>query len=196
MKIKQCRFILNTLNQVTEKNKLPVKPRIHSILFFDNCAAATNPFTAEINLNFIYNNKLFRPLIKKWIKHEAKHIEQYQIIARYFAGISENIDKGLNNFKKLILEKFPTCSNLKFNENFYKQTIKKDGVINKRHPLFGKAQEYVKAVKEYPNLSTFDDLEILREKGIIEMYKNRFRKAKLYKRNLLEREARIAEKEK
>lgn len=196
MKIKQCRFILNTLNQVTEKNKLPVKPKIRSTLFFDNTAASANPYTAEINLNFIYNNRLFRPLIKRFIKHEAKHIEQYQIIARYFAGLSKNIDKGLNNFKGFILQKFPMCNHLEFNEKFYKQTIAKDGVIKRGHPLFEKAKEYAKALRQYPDMTVIDDLATFDEKGIKAMFKNRRKKKILYKSNLLEKEAKMAEKQK
>ncbi len=194
MKIKQCRFILNTLNQVAEKNKLPVKPKIHTSLFLDNTAASANPYTAEINLNFIYNNRLFRPLIKKFIKHEAKHIEQYQIIARYFAGLSKNIDKGLNNFKGFILQKFPMYNHLEFNEKFYKQTIAKDGVIKRGHPLFEKAKEYTKALRQYPDLTFINDLEVYYEKGIKAMIKNKLKKKILYKSNLLEKEARQAEK--
>lgn len=196
MQIKQCRFILNTLNQVSEKNKLPVKPKIHTTIFLDNSAAEANPYTGEIYLNLLFNNRLFRPFIKKLIKHEAKHIEQYQIIARYFAGIAQNIDNGLNHFKELILKKFPMYKNDKFNDKFYKQTIKKDGVITKTHPLFKKAQEYIKAVEAYPTSSSKDEIDILTNDGIIAMFKNRFQKAKAYRKNLLEEEARRAEKEK
>lgn len=196
MQIKQCRFILNTLNQVSEKNKLPVKPKIHTTIFLDNSAAEANPYTGEIYLNLLFNNRLFRPFIKKLIKHEAKHIEQYQIIARYFAGIAQNIDNGLNNFKELILKKFPMYKNDNFNDKFYKQTITKDGVITKTHPLFKKAQEYIKAVEAYPTSSSTDEIDILINDGIIAMFKNRFQKAKAYRKNLLEEEARRAEKEK
>ena len=196
MQIKQCRFILNTLNQVSKKNKLPVKPRIHTTIYLDNSAAEANPYTGEIYLNLLFNNRLFRPFIKKLIKHEAKHIEQYQIIARYFAGIAQNIDNGLNNFKELILKKFPMYKNDKFNDKFYKQTITKDGVITKTHPLFKKAQEYIKAVEAYPTSSSTDEIDILINDGIIAMFKNRFQKAKAYRKNLLEEEARRAEKEK
>ncbi len=196
MQIKQCRFILNTLNQVSEKNKLPVKPKIHTTIFLDNSAAEANPYTGEIKLNFLFNNRLFRPFIKRLIKHEAKHIEQYQIIARYFAGIAQNIDNGLNNFKELILKKFPMYKNEKFNDKFYKQTIAKDGVIKKGHPLFEKAKEYVKALRQYPDMSPFNDLEVLSEKGVKEMFKNKWHKKKLYKSNFLEKEARMAEKQK
>ena len=196
MQIKQCRFILNTLNQVSEKNKLPVKPKIHTTIFLDNSAAEANPYTGEIYLNLLFNNRLFRPFIKKLIKHEAKHIEQYQIIARYFAGIAQNIDNGLNNFKELILKKFPMYKNDNFNDKFYKQTIAKDGVITKTHPLFKKAQEYIKAVEAYPTSSSKDEIDILTNDGIIAMFKNRFQKAKAYRKNLLEEEARRAEKEK
>lgn len=196
MQIKQCRFILNTLNQVSKKNKLPVKPRIHTTIYLDNSAAEANPYTGEIYLNLFFNNRLFRPFIKKLIKHEAKHIEQYQIIARYFAGIAQNIDNGLNNFKELILKKFPMYKNDNFNDKFYKQTITKDGVITKTHPLFKKAQEYIKAVEAYPTSSSTDEIDILINDGIIAMFKNRFQKAKAYRKNLLEEEARRAEKEK
>lgn len=196
MQIKQCRFILNTLNRVAEKNKLPVKPRIYSRIFLDNTAASANPYTAEINLNKIFSLYIFRPLIKRIIKHESKHIEQYQIMARYFAGLSKNIDKGLNNFKGFILQKFPYYNWLEFNERFYKQTIAKDGVIKKGHPLFKKAKEYVKALRQYPDMSPFNDLEVLSEKGVKEMFKNKWHKKKLYKSNFLEKEARMAEKQK
>ena len=196
MHIKQCRFILNTLNKTAEKNKLKVKPRITSTLFLDNVGADANPYTAEIRLNKIYNFRIFRPITRKYIKHEVKHIEQYQIMARYFAGLAENIDKGLNNFKDLILQKFPHCENSKFNEKFYKKTIAECGLVTKGHPLFEKAKEYVEALKQYPDLSILDDIEVLANKGFTEMKKYRKQKRKLYRKNLLEVEARIAAKQK
>lgn len=45
-------------------------------------------------------------------------------------------------------------------------------------------------------MSPFNDLEVLSEKGVKEMFKNKWRKKKLYKSNFLEKEARMAEKQK
>lgn len=196
MQIKECRFILKTLNQAAEKNKLPVKPRIHSGIFLDSTGASSNPYTAEIMLNKVYNFRIFHPITRKYIKHEAKHIEQFQIMARYFAGVAENIDKGLNSFKDFLLHKFPNYEDLKFNERFYKKTIAKDGIIKKDHHLFEKAKEYVEAFKQYPDLSPLDDLSVFTNKGYKEMRKQQKLKRKLYKNNPLEVEARKAAKQK
>lgn len=196
MHIKQCRFILNTLNQTLQKNNIKVQPKIKSELLINLIAADANPYTAEITLNKVLNNRLLRPVTRKLIKHEVKHIEQFQIMARYFAGISENSNKGLGSFREFLLQKYPFFEYFNFNEKFYSQTIKKDGIINQSHPLFEKAKNYVNALKEYPDLSVLDDLEIWCEKGFKQMIKNRRNKKKLYKNNLLEVEARQASKQK
>lgn len=196
MHIKQCRFILNTLNQTLQNNKIKVQPKIKSELLVNFVAADANPYTAEITLNKVLNSRFLRPLTKKLIKHEVKHIEQFQIMARYFAGLAENIDKGLNNFKDFILQKYPHFEVSKFNEKFYKKTIAECGLVKKGHPLFEKAKEYVEAFKQYPDLSILDDLEVWSEKGFKQMKKNRKNKRNLYKNNILEIEARQASKQK
>lgn len=196
MQIKTCRFILNTLEGAAVKNNLPAKPKIRSTILFTKTAGSANPYTAEISLNKCLNFRLFRPIVRKIIKHEVKHIEQFQIMARYFAGLAENADKGLKNFKNFLLQKNSMNECFKFNEKFYKQTIAKDGKITKSHPLFEKAKEYVQALKEYPDLSPLDDLEVLYQKGFKEMIKSKRQKKKLYKNNLLEKEARAAAKAK
>ncbi len=196
MRVKQCRFILNTLGQTLEKNNMKVQPKIKSELLINGALGDANPYTAEITLNKILNCKALKFLTRKFIKHEAKHIEQFQIMARYFAGISENINKGLEQFKQLLLEKFPECEYEKFNEKFYKKTIKIDGVIDKNHPLFEKAKDYVKSFKEYPDMSILDDIEVWYNKGFKAMLKNRRAKMKKYKNNIFESEARQASKQK
>lgn len=195
MQIKQCRFLLNTLNQTLQKNNIKVQPKIKSELMLNGAFADSDPYTAKITLNKILNCKLLKFLTKKYIKHEVKHIEQAQIMARYFAGISGNIDKGLEQFRKLLIERFPLSEIEKFNEKFYKKTIEIDGVINKKHHLFKKAKAYVEAFKEYPDMSLLDDIDVWYNKGFSSMIRNRKRKMKLYKNNILEKEARIASKQ-
>lgn len=196
MHIKQCRFLLNTLNQAVKKQNLPLAPKLRSGLVLDGFGGL-NPYTAEITVNKFYNCRLFRPMLRKVIKHETKHMEQFQIMARYIAGMAGNIDAGINNFRKLIVKKFPHFDGVfTFNKNFYKDMIARSGVIKEGHPQFEKAKEYVRAFKEYPDISLLDDMEIYTEKGYMEMLKHKRAKLKLYKNNLLEVEARKAAKEK
>lgn len=196
MHIKQCRFLLNTLNQAVKKQNLPLAPKLRSGLVLDGFGGL-NPYTAEITVNKFYNCRLFKPMLRKVIKHETKHMEQFQIMARYIAGMAGNIDAGINNFRKLIVKKFPHFDGVfTFNKNFYKDMIARSGVIKEGHPQFEKAKEYVRAFKEYPDISLLDDMEIYTEKGYMEMLKHKRAKLKLYKNNLLEVEARKAAKEK
>lgn len=197
MYIKQCRFLLNTLNQAVKKQNLPVAPKLRSGLMINGFGGDANPYTAEITVNKIYNCRLFRPLLRKLIKHETKHMDQFQIMARYIAGMAGNIDAGINNFRKFLIRKFPHFDGVfTFNKKFYKDTVARSGVIQEGHPQFEKAKEYVRAYKEYPNLSILEDFNVGVEKGYREMLKNRRTKLKLYKNNLLEVEARKAAKEK
>lgn len=197
MHIKQCRFLLNTLNQAVKKQNLPVTPKLRSELIINGFGGDSNPYTAEITLNKIYNCMLCRPMLRKLIKHETKHMEQFQIMARYIAGMAGSIDAGVNNFRKFIIRKFPHFDGVfTFNKDFYKKAIEHSGIIKDGHPQFEKAKEYVRAFKEYPNLDIFDDLNVCAEKGFKEMLKHRMAKSKLYKNNLLEVEARKAAKEK
>ena len=101
MNIKQCRFLLNTLNQAVKKQNLPVTPKLRSGILIDQYAGS-NPYTAEITVNKIYNCRLFRPILRKYIKHETKHMDQFQIMARYIAGMAGNVDAGINNFRKFM----------------------------------------------------------------------------------------------
>lgn len=197
MNIKQCRFLLNTLNQAVKKQNLPVTPKLRSGILIDQYAG-TNPYTAEITVNKIYNCRLFRPILRKYIKHETKHMDQFQIMARYIAGMAGNVDAGINNFRKFIIRKFPIfdAGEFTFNKKFYKDTVARSGVIQEGHPQFEKAKEYVRAFKEYPDLDLLDDLSVCAEKGFKEMLKHKRAKSKLYKNNLLEVEARKAAKEK
>lgn len=124
-------------------------------------------------------------------------MDQFQIMARYIAGMASNVDAGINNFRKFIIRKFPHFDGtFTFNKNFYKDMIARSGVIKEGHPQFEKAKEYVRAFKEYPDISLLDDMEIYTEKGYMEMLKHKRAKLKLYKNNLLEVEARKAAKEK
>lgn len=197
MHIKQCRFLLNTLNQAVKKQNLPVTPKLRSGILIEQYAGS-NPYTAEITVNKIYNCRLFRPILRRLIKHETKHMDQFQIMARYIAGMAGNVDAGINNFRKFIIRKFPVFDSgeFTFNKKFYQDTVARSGVIKEGHPQFKKAKEYVRAFKEYPDISLLDDMEIYTEKGYMEMLKHKRAKLKLYKNNLLEVEARKAAKEK
>lgn len=131
MYIKQCRFLLNTLNQAVKKQNLPVAPKLRSGLMINVFGGDANPYTAEITVNKIYNCRLFRPLLRKLIKHETKHMDQFQIMARYIAGMAGNVDAGINNFRKFIIRKFPIfdAGEFTFNKKFYKNTVVRSGVI-------------------------------------------------------------------
>ncbi len=194
LNIKQNRFIINTLWKAAEKNNVSVIPKVRSRFFLSNTFAQADPYTAELSINKVLNCRILRPLIKRLIKHETKHIEQFQVMARFFAGLADNVDAGINNFKQFLLDKAPVCEVFKFNTKFYQKTIENDGVIKEGHPLFEKAKQYIKAHKEYPDLSPFTSLEIYQEKGYKEMRKFQKQRDKLYKTNLLEVEARKAEK--
>lgn len=166
MHIKQCRFLLNTLNQAVKKQNLPVTPKLRSEFIINGFGGDSNPYTAEITLNKIYNCRLCRPMLRKLIKHETKHMEQFQIMARYIAGMAGNIDAGVNNFRKFIIRKFPHFDGVfTFNKDFYKKAIERSGIIKDGHPQFEKAKEYVRAFKEYPNLDIFDDLNVCAKKA-------------------------------
>ena len=193
MNVKQCRFLLNTVNKTVEKNNYAISPKIRSRIFIGRIAANFNPYTAELGINKALSCRIFRPIIKRMVRHELKHAEQFQIIARFFAGLAKNVDEGLNNFKALIEKKNSIWCLDSFNENFYKKAIARDGVIDSKHPLFNKAKQYIEAVKKYPDLSVLDDLEIFDKKGFRAMLEHKKRKMKLYKSNLLEIEAKKAE---
>lgn len=124
MNIKQSRFLLNTLNQAVKKQNLPVTPKLRSELIINGFGGDSNPYTAEITLNKIYNCMLCRPMLRKLIKHETKHMEQFQIMARYIAGMVGSIDAGVNNFRKFIIRKFPHFDGVfTFNKDFYKKLL-------------------------------------------------------------------------
>ena len=129
MKVKNCRYILNTLNKSAENNNLSVMPKIRPRYSHNLIDAEFNPYTAEIHLNNITSSRILKPIVKNSIQHTTKHAEQFQIIARYIAGFSENINTGINNFKKFMLKNFPQYQSQKFNKKYYQEVIKKDGVI-------------------------------------------------------------------
>lgn len=196
MKVKNCRFILNTLNKSAENNNLSVMPKIRPSYSHKSINADFNPYTAEINLNNITGSRILKPIVKKSIQHTTKHAEQFQIIARYIAGFSDNINEGIKNFQKFMLKKFPQYQSQRFNKKYYQQVIKKDGVIKQGDNLFERAKKYVDALKKYPIYEPFENVKIWVEEGLDEMINNRITKNKLKKTNLLETEARQASKQK
>lgn len=194
MNVKQCRFLLNTVNRVVEKNNYAASPKVRSKIYFGRIAADFNPYTAEMGINKLLSCRIFRPLIRRMVRHELKHAEQFQIIARFFSGLAKNVDEGLNNFKAFIEQYNPLWCIDSFNDKFYKKAIAKAGVIDSAHPLFDKAKKYIEAFKKYPDLSILDDMEIYDKKGFRAMLEHKRNKMKLYKSNLLEIEAKKAEK--
>lgn len=196
MKIKNCRYILNTLNKSAENNNLSVMPKIKPRYSHKLIDAEFNPYTAEINLNNITSSRILKPIVKNSIKHTTKHAEQFQIIARYMAGFTENINAGIKNFQNFMLKMFPQYESQKFNKKYYQQVINKDGVIKKGDNLFETAKKYVDALKKYPKYDPFEDIKIMAEEGFEEMINNKIMRRKLKRNNLLEIEARQATKEK
>lgn len=196
MKVKNCRFILNTLNKSAENNNLSVMPKIKPKCSGKLIDADFNPYTAEITLNNITSSRILKPIVKKSIQHTTKHAEQFQIIARYMAGFTENMNAGIKNFQNFMLKIFPQYESQKFNKKYYQQVINKDGVIKKGDTLFEKARKYVDALKKYPKYDPFEDVKIMAEEGFEEMINNKIMRRKLKRNNLLEIEARQATKEK
>lgn len=198
MKIQTCKFLINTLNETAKRNNISVIPKINSKYMGNLKKSDFNPYTGEIILNNIFNSnsKIFRPLVKKSIQHNIKHAEQFQIIARYFAGLSQNIDTGIEYFKNLLLQKFPQYESLKFNKKYYKKVIKQNGTIKSGDNLFTKAKTYIEALKEYPTYDPFENIKVWTEDGFEEMIINRVAKNKLKANNLLETEANNATKQK
>lgn len=196
MKVKNCRFILNTLNKSAENNNLSVMPKIKPKFSRKLIDADFNPYTAEITLNNITSSRILKPIVKKSIQHTTKHAEQFQIIARYMAGFTENINAGIKNFQNFMLKMFPQYESQKFNKKYYQQVINKDGVIKKGDNLFETAKKYVDALKKYPKYDPFEDIKIMAEEGFEEMINNKIMRRKLKRNNLLEIEARQATKEK
>ena len=196
MKVKNCRFILNTLSKSAENNNLSVMPKIRPRYSHKLIDADFNPYTAEINLNNITSSRILKPIVKNSIQHTTKHAEQFQIIARYIAGFSENINTGINNFQKFMLKSFPQYQSQRFNKKYYQEVIKKDGVIKQGDNLFERGKKYVEALKQYPTFEPFENVKIWAEEGFEEMINNRITKNKLKRTNLLEVEAKQAAKEK
>ncbi len=196
MKVKNCRFILNTLNKSAENNNLSVMPKIKPKYSRKLIDADFNPYTAEITLNNITSSRILKPIVKKSIQHTTKHAEQFQIIARYIAGFTENINAGIKNFQNFMLKIFPQYESQKFNKKYYQQVIKQDGVIKQGDNLFERAKKYVEALKNYPTYEPFENVKIWAEEGFEEMINNKITKNKLKKTNLLEAEARQAAKQK
>lgn len=196
MKVKNCRFILNTLNKSAENNNLSVMPKIKPKYSRKLIDADFNPYTAEITLNNITSSRILKPIVKKSIQHTTKHAEQFQIIARYIAGFTENINAGIKNFQNFMLKIFPQYESQKFNKKYYQQVIKHDGVIKQGDNLFERAKKYVEALKNYPTYEPFENVKIWAEEGFEEMINNKITKNKLKKTNLLEAEARQAAKQK
>ncbi len=198
MRVQTCKFLINTLNETAKQNKMSVTPKINSKYISNLKKSEFNPFTGEIILNKIFNsnNKILKPIVKKSIQHNIKHAEQFQIIARYFAGIAQNIDTGIENFKNFLLEKFPNYKSLNFNKKYYQKVIKQEGTIKSGNNLFEKAKTYLKALKEYPTFEPFENVKIWAEDGLDEMILNKRNKKKLIANNLLETEAKNAAKRK
>ena len=119
-----------------------------------------------------------------------------RLLSRYFAGLSQNIDTGIEYFKNLLLQKFPQYESLKFNKKYYKKVIKQNGTIKSGDNLFTKAKTYIEALKEYPTYDPFENIKVWTEDGFEEMIINRVAKNKLKANNLLETEANNATKQK
>lgn len=196
MKVQTCKFLINTLNETARQNNLSVVPKINSKYMSKLKKSDFNPYTAEIILNSALNSnsKILRPVVKKSIQHTTKHAEQFQIIARYIAGFSKNIDLGIEYFKNILLQKFPQYEPMQFNKKYYKKVIKQDGVIKPGHELFAKAKTYIDAFKKYPAYDKFENIKVFAEEGFETMIQNRIAKNKLKTNNLLETEAQKAAK--
>lgn len=191
MNIKFCRYVLNIVGKAS---KTSVRPAIK----FEKLEAMgiNNPYMGEIILNKKLNSCILKPIfLKKYLRHELKHAEQFQIMARYFAGKEKSTEEGLCQFRKMLGEKLYNNSSIGFlNEKYYDRVIKKDGVIIENTPLYEKAEAYIKAFKEYPDMSKA--LEKQSNQSFWDYIINLYKVKKSYKSNLLEKEAVSASKNK
>lgn len=191
MNIKFCRYVLNIVGKAS---KTSVRPAIR----FEKLDAMgiNNPYMGEIILNKKLNSGIIKPIfLKKYLRHELKHAEQFQIMARYCAGKAKSTEEGLCQFRKMLGEKLYNNSSIGFlNEKYYDRVIKKDGVIIENTPLYEKAEAYIKAFKEYPDMSKA--LEKQSNQSFWDYIINLYKVKKSYKSNLLEKEAVSASKNK
>lgn len=116
--------------------------------------AAASPTAGKvITPNFAV---FFPKRITQWFHaHELQHIEQFKVVARHFAGLSDDIGKGLENFKKFMNEQtiFKSDEFNKFNKEFYTQVVKKEGVIKPGTKEAQKAEKYMQAMRDYPEIA-------------------------------------------
>ena len=189
MNIKLCSYILNTTAKALKTSTRPV-------IKFEklNAMGAANPYTGEIILNKKLNFCILRHLfLKKYIRHELKHAEQFQIMARYFAGQEKNTEEGLRKFAQMLGKKIYNNPSIGvINAKYYTKVIKNDGIITKSNPLFAKAKEYVKAFNEYPDMSKV--LEKESSQSFFDYVGNLYKSIKAYRNNPLEKEAVSASK--
>lgn len=184
MNVKNCRYILNIVSKAAKTSTRP-KITLNKL----EAMGATNPFSGEIVINKNLNSKLLRPIfLKKYLRHELKHAEQFQIMARYYAGKEGNIEKGIEKFQQMLSKKIFNDPSIGYiNNQYYSRVIKNDGIIDKYHSLYAKAEEYVKAFNEYPNMAKA--MERKSNQSFFEYLKTLYKTKKEYSNNLLEQEA-------
>ncbi len=189
MNIKISRQIISIINSAA---KTSVRPKI-SFSKID-AFGVTNPFTGSIELNEKLGCSVFKPLyLKKYLKHELKHAEQFQIMARYYAGEAGDVQQGLKNFKEMLGAKVLKDSRFGFiDEKYYTRVIKKDGAITKENPLYKKAEEYIEAFNQYPDMQKV--MNKSSNQSFFEYISNLYKAKKAYKNNPLELEAVAASK--
>lgn len=189
MNINLSRRVLSIVNTAAKTSSRP------KIKFGDiEAAGVNNPFTGSITINKNFSCKVLRPFfLKKYLKHELKHAEQFQIMARYYAGEAGCVQEGLNNFKQMLAKKIFNDSSVGYiDERYYIKAIKKDGLITKENSLYQKAEEYIEAFNQYPDMD-----KVMFKKSNqswLEYLKVLYNTKKAYKNNLLEREAVAASK--
>lgn len=150
-----------------------------------------------------------KPFIEWLLSHELKHQEQFNTVARRFAGDpGVTIEQGLENFKKFL------GNPLDFNEKHYKKVIETEGIIHSDDSADNKrAFELINAMVAYVNPSSVEDVfksigETFnmkkgesftdvknRMKKLIEFVKQTLKNNKLYKNNPIEVEARQASRD-
>ena len=209
-----ARKVLSAYNEVMIKQKITNRPRIEAA-WLPAAHACADPVEANITINSFLLKFRTMSNIKRTMAHELKHIEQFEVIARYLAGVAKNINQGLENFKalaeettkltplknmdgkfaKLINEELESLPAPKFNEQFYKRAIEQKGVITENSPLFERAQKLFHALKNYPDQSILTMIQKVNDNDAKNSIKYVLNNLKLYNANPLEVEAVKAAKE-
>lgn len=176
-------------------NKQTVKPDFSIEMLASPGVAAASPTSGKVTTP---NFAVFLPkhMTEWFLTHELKHVEQFKVVARSFAGLTDDIGKGLDNFGEF-MQKQTVLVGDNFNKEFYKKVVKKEGVIKQGTPDAKRAEKYIQAMKDYPDMLTLNRMEQLAKsietqakyegKNPLEIIKLSIKDGKKAKKQLLKR---------